>query len=243
MKRNLIILTLTTLASSFAFASPLITFSTPTSQKVSTGGGQIMYTGGTNPLVGSNIIISSITAGSNTVTCNGCVLNFTTGNFLSQTTTSGNRTWTFDSGAQQLGQFSVTGQVAAAGITTNTALLTGYFNAPTLSLTGVIGTTPRYRFFSGSLFDMKDATLVDYLLGSGYSATYGNYFTGNYVQDFVDNLTNPNQIPILSDTLLSGTVTNDQVVPEPSSIILFGGSGLALGIAAFMRRRKAPLTT
>lgn len=90
---------------------------------------------------------------------------------------------------------------------------------------------------------MKDATLVDYLLGSGYSATYGNYFTGNYVQDFVDNLTNPNQIPILSDTLLSGTITNDQVVPEPSSVVLFGGASLALGIAAFVRRRKARLTT
>jgi hypothetical protein len=242
MRRIFITLTLTILVTSFAFASPLITFSTPTSQKVSTAGGQIMYTGGTNPLVGSNILISSITAGSSTVTCNGCVLNFTTGNFLSQTTVSGNRTWTFDGGAQQLGQFTITGQVAAAGITTNTTLLTGYFTAPTLSLTGIIGTTPRYRFFSGSLFDVKDATLVDYLLGAGYSATYGNYFTGNYTQDFVDNLTRPSQIPILSDTLLNGTVTNDQVVPEPSSVILFGSAGLALGIAAFMRRRRAPVT-
>jgi hypothetical protein len=238
MKSVLIMVTLGVFGSGCAFGSPLITFHTPPSQKVSTGGGQIAYTGGANPLVGSNIIISSITAGSNTVACTGCSLNFTTGNFMSQTTVNGNRTWTFGSGAQQLGQFTVTGQVGAAGITTNSTLLSGYFTAPTLSLTGVIGTTPRYRFFSGSLFDVKNPNLVDYLLGAGYSATYGNYFNGNYTQDFADNLTNNSQIPILSDTLLNGVVDNNQVVPEPSAMILFSSVGIALGCAIFFRRRK-----
>jgi hypothetical protein len=238
MKRILLVVTLMVLISSFAFSSPLITFHTPASQKITSGGGQIAYTGGSTPLVGSNILISSISAGSNTITCTGCVLNFTTGNFMNQTTVNNIRTWNFNGGAQQLGQFTITGQAAAAGITTTTTLLSGYFTAPTLSLTGVIGSTPRYRFFSGSLFDVKNPTLVDYLLGAGYSATYGNYFTGNYTQDFADNLTNNRQIPILSDTLLNGSVDNNQVVPEPSSVILFGSVGLALALACFLRRRK-----
>jgi hypothetical protein len=123
-----------------------------------------------NPLVGSNIRISSITAGSSTVTCSGCFLNFTTGNFLSQTTVGSNRTWFFDGGPQQLGQFTITGRVGAAGLTTDTTLLSGYFTAPTLSLTGIIGTTPRYRLFSGSLVDVKNTNLVDYFLGRAIPA-------------------------------------------------------------------------
>jgi hypothetical protein len=239
MNRSLFTLLLLTVVSNSGFGSPLITFSTPASQKVTTGGGQISYVGGANPLVGSNILISSITAGSSTVACTGCLLNFTTGNLLSQTTLGSSRTWVFDGGAQQLGQFTITGRVSAAGITTNTTLLTGYFSSPTLSLTGVLGTTPRYRLFSGSLVDVKNATLVDFLLGSGYTYTYGNTFSGSYTQSFVDNLTRPRQIPILSDALLAGTVANDQVVPEPSSLILFTSAGLVVGVAVVRRRRLA----
>jgi hypothetical protein len=239
MSKKLIRLAMSTLISSFAFAGPLITFSTPASQKVTTGGGQISYAGGAHPLIGSNILISSITAGSSTVTCTGCFLNFSTGLFVSETTSSGNRTWTFDGGAQQFGQFTITGRVLAAGITTDTTLLSGYFDSPSLSLTGVVGTTPRFRLFGGSLVDVKDATLVDFLLGSGYTALHGNTFAGSYIQNFVDNFTRPNQLPILSDTLLVGTVGNDQVIPEPSSVIFLCSGGLLLGAFGFLRRRQS----
>jgi hypothetical protein len=243
MKQFLLVLALPALVTSFAAGSPLISFRTPSSQKVTTGGGQISYSGGANPLVGSNILISSISAGSNTVTCNGCVLNFTTGSFLNQTTLGSTRTWTFDGGPQQPGQFTITGKVKAAGITTRTTLLSGYFTSPTLSLTGILGTVPRYRMFTGSLVDVNNSALIDYFLGAGYSAANGHTFSGSYTQNFVDNLTRPSQIPILSDSLLSGTVGNDQPVPEPASILLFGSVGFVLSALIYARRRSTAATS
>jgi len=192
-------------------------------------------------LVGTNIIISDIVAGSTTVGCVTCMLNFTTGAFQSLTDIAGVRTWVFAPGSQTLGQFTVTGTVPTLGITSPTTLLSAFFTAPTLELTGPTGVTPRYRFFSGSLFDVKNPGLVDALLGAGFSSTYGNYFTGNYTQEFVDNLTRPSQIPILSDTLLAGSITNDTVQPEPAQVILFSSLSLVLAIGIVVRRRKSKL--
>lgn len=233
MKRLISTLMIGILSAVVGFATPLITFSTPAFQS----SGTIAYAGGpSDPLVGSNILISTINAGSTNAVCTNCTLNFTTGGIIQRTpNSSGGRTWIFGGGPST---FTVTGEVHAAGITTNTVLLSGFFNTPTVEVNGPLNTTPRLRFFSGSLFDVKNATLVDYLLGAGFSTQFGTSFSGTYEQEFFDNFTSPFQIPIRSDALGQGIITNDQVVPEPGTVILFGSVSAVLALAGILRRRR-----
>jgi len=238
-------------AAAVGLATPLITFTTPVCQNVTgpgtlcptatAGGGQISFGNapGFRNLVGSNIIISTISSGSTTANCVSCALNFTTGNIQSISNVGVNRTWVFSGGPQTLGQFTVTGTVPTAGITTSTVLLTGYFTAPTVQVLGVVSPVlPRSRFFSGSLFDMKDPGLVNYLLGPTFVSTNGNFFTGNYVQDFFDNNTGGAQAKIKSDVLYTGIITNDNATPEPGAAILFSSMVGAIFLAGSWHRRR-----
>jgi hypothetical protein len=233
------------LTATIGVANPLITFTTPSKQDVTTGGGEISF--GFTPatpqnqqsLIGSNIIISNLSSASTSASCVGCFLNFTTGTLQSIVTVGNDRTWTFSGGPRQVSQFTVTGTGPDAGILNQTVLLAGYFNSPTVTVDGVLNTLPRARFFSGSLFDVKNPTLVDHLLGAGFSAANGNAFTGTYEQDFVDNNTGFAFNRIRSDALLTGTITNDNVVPEPVTVVLFSSLTGAIFLAGFLKRRRA----
>ena len=190
--------------------------------------GSISYAGGTSALVGSGITISDI-IGVNTpsyagsLACVGCTLNFTTLGNISASATN----WTFGGGSGTA--FTIYGTAPAAGITTATTLLAGYFNGATVDVLG-FGT---FRVIGASTINTVNTTLFNFLMGAGASSTIGTTFSANYIQQFTA-LAGAGY-SFKSATLLDGQVSN--LVPEPTSLLLSGTVAAIIGIALVRRRR------
>jgi hypothetical protein len=191
--------------------------------------GSINYAGGSSALVGSGITVSQIVgvntpASTGPLACVGCVLNFST---LANTSASAT-SWSFVGGPST--SFRVTGAIPTLALGAGSTLLSGYFSDSSVNVAGA-GT---FRGVFSSVIDTKNSAVVDFFMGSGFSATVGNTFAGNYIQQFTATTGAGNSFS--STTILDGHISN--VVPEPSSVILFGTMSGALGLALVRRLRK-----
>jgi hypothetical protein len=168
--------------------------------------GTIFYIGGNNPLVGAGISVDSVVGLETpindgvTQSLSGAVLNFTTGNFVSSTSSE----WVFDPG----------GSISIQSGTT--VLLSG-----TLTDADVIKSGSLFKVAIGGFIDTKDPGLL---------AFYGlpnTAYSGNFNISFYTVGSPPNAFT--STIVLSGDVTNSPLpVPEPSLIVLLSIAGLSL---------------
>ncbi|HLK32249.1 MAG TPA: PEP-CTERM sorting domain-containing protein [Terriglobales bacterium] len=182
--------------------------------------GSITYNGGSGPLTGSSIGVSSVTgmggtANSNVLlNCNNCFLNFQTGSLTSQS--SG--TYTFGSG----GTFTLTGTIAGTGI--SGTLLSGSFASSTINTIGP------FMFDSAFFSTAVNQALTSYY---GMPSSPPNYAGGLSVLFTGGPGTAPNSFA--STQIFSGNIAAS--VPEPASMILLGT--VLLACAAIARRRTA----
>jgi hypothetical protein len=211
-------------AGTSAQASPIIDF-------VGFNGGTIEYAGGINPLIGTNILIDKVVGintpsgtdpGGYAVTSG--FLNFETGDLASTETDASGTTYNFNGS----GTFTITGGVAAAGIsdTTNglpTVLLSGSFVGAQVSPFGVI------NLFISTGSDDKHPDLVSFF---GLPSTSLFAFSAT---SHLNDMTVDGETGGFTATAHSTDVSNT-VVPEPGSMMLFG-SGL-VGLSALVKRRK-----
>jgi hypothetical protein len=180
--------------------------------------GSISYAGGSAPLVGSGIAVSSVASAnaplnsSVLLNCTGCVLSFTTGNLISATP----GLYAFGSG----GTFTLHGSIA--GIVSDADLLSGAFSATSVVLqAGILDVAA--GFFST---DVNQA-LTDYF---GLPTTPPQY-SGAMGVVFAALPTKSGSFSSIG--ILSGNVVAS--VPEPATIVFLGT--VLLGCAAIARRR------
>jgi hypothetical protein len=219
----------------------------PTSNLVSFG------TTGTNAnlLVGSNIDIVSVTR---TVPgpslfrqCIGCVLNFTSG-ALSSYTKGGtfpngypmNPVWEFSSG----GSASITGGVDlndngildAGDIAAGSTLMSGHFlNSPTVTGTS----TSDLTVAAGLILNSQNTTLNQFFFNQTLGLpTWQGTLSMTFLPFGLQPPTSTFFVRTFSSSEIhSGTLTN--VVPEPSSIMLFSTILGGIGFAIARRRKNA----
>lgn len=231
----------TVLLASSGLANTFIMFDVPGSFAT----GNYSYAGGAAPLVGNNILISGITGvntnfNAGTVTCVGCLLQFTTGNNLSFTLTKGTPSWSFQGGAQS--SFTITGAVPTMGITKKTVLAQGVFVDTTpITFTRTTGARGTASFFnlSSQIYDSKNSKIVDYFMGPAFTARSGTSYAGTYTEIASVNISQVNKKTGAFKTVdvFQGEVSN--VVPEPGETLLLT---TAFGVLAFFfirRKRQA----
>ena len=184
--------------------------------------GTISYDGST-ALIGSGIDVDTIVGLSTplnagaAISCDGCLLNFTSG-----ANTGG---WDFGSG----GTISIVGGVSAAGIAGGATLLSGTFDSA--SVFDVGGGTFNFKITGGSFNDTKHPDLLTYFgmplvdYQGGLNISFNTTVSPLSVGD-----------AFTSATVFSGNIVNSPV-PVPAAVWLFG-SGL-LGLVGVARRKKA----
>ena len=202
-----------------AHAVPNLKFDDPNG-----AGGLVSYDGADGPAIGTDIVFQSITGVDTpantgvTLTCVDCVLNFTTGNNLSE----GPPGWDFGPG----GTITVVGGTAGALVLpAGTLLLSGSFSGtPNEGVAGPLG------LFAGGGVDVKNVALATFF---------------GLTPDFV-HATTSIQAPLTvgADGSFSGPVVNADLnnlqlvaVPVPATGLLLG-IGLLLALA---RRRLMPI--
>lgn len=193
------------------------------------GGGSISYAGGANPLIGTNLAVSTIT-GINGVplnngvalSCVGCVINFQTGAYTSGSGLS----WTFASG----GTFTLTGSIPSIAGGAPTTLMSGYFMSDS-----IVGQLPLPQIPGLGAFTIAGAafsTILDPALTNFYGTPADPMrYASNFNISFYTNGSPAGAFS--SNAIASGNLT--AAAPEPVSIVLLGTA--LIGCAAIGRRR------
>ncbi len=183
------------------------------------GAGSISYNPGSGSITGTGIQVTSIKGTDGTlhndqsIGCNSCVINFTSGSLVS--VASG--LYTFASG----GTFTLVGSVLGGPVT---SLLSGVFSSATLQTAG------GYAFETALFTTAVSKAITDYY---GMPATPPNYAGGVAIMFGASYGAGGS---ITSSTLFGGTVGATAVAPEPATIVLLGT--VLLGLVALERRRQ-----
>lgn len=203
-------------------------------------GGTMGFAGGAgDSLVGTDIILDSV-SGYDTPSnvgahgCFACELNFTTGSLISAVALGGGAyQYTFAAG----GSITVTGGVPDASIPSATVLASGTFSAPVIAT--VQSGKLEVQFGIGS--DEKDRALVKYF-GYDPDETTWTFANTTIAAKDVSAITKAGQA-------FSGTVTNADFentptiggsnVPVPAAIWLFGSAVAGMGTIGGWRRRAS----
>jgi len=184
--------------------------------------GTISYEGGAASLIGSGIDVDSIVgldtpSNSGTpVTCNACILEFTSG--------ANTGDWDFGTG----GSINIVGGVSDASIGGGSTLLTGTFDSASVFVVG--GGTFNFKILGASFVDQKHPDLLAY-----FGLPAGDYLGGLNISFSMNGSPSVGDA-FTSNQLFSGNVVNSPV-PVPAAVWLFG-SGL-LGLAGIARRKNA----
>jgi hypothetical protein len=188
-------------------------------------GASISYAGGNNPLIGSNLSVDTVTGigtpnnPGTMLTIVGGTLTFTTGNL----TGSSIDTWYFGGG----GSITLTGGIDLDPLTpgleipVGTVLLSGTFTDASVMSFGRL-----FKISGASFFDTKNGALTTY-----FGLPSGTY-EGNFNISFLASGFPPN---FFSSTSVGSGDVLDSPVPEPATMLLFGGGLVGIGILA---RRK-----
>ena len=193
--------------------------------------GSIYYAGGDNPLVGVGIQVDDVVVkegNGSSLTLNGAVLNFTTGNLISYTqagsSSNGYETWIFGAG----------GSISITDPSFTSPLMSGTWNSAmvlTLNSFGEIS----LKLAAGSYDDQKNGAMLNLLQLEGYDnvdALVGS-FVGGLNLSFVASSGVDNSFS--SSSITSGDVPNTPV-PVPAALWLLG-SGL-IGLIGIRRRSR-----
>ena len=222
-----------------------IASATPTSLLdfgIQAGGGSVKYTtiGGVLTATGigvGNLVPedSSMLATGPTLTCNNCVLTFTTG-ALTSTTTTPIKTWNFGAGGTD--SITLTGWIdlnndhvldaGDAGFG-GTPLLTG-----TLSDANVQAFMGTNKIVASDFIDIKDPNLVAFF--------FPGLATNTPFEGFLNLSFNAPGAPphtFISTGIGSGDIQNTPTVPEPGTLMLLGSGLSGFGYLTLRRRRKS----
>lgn len=191
------------IANANAASAPIVLFDDLMNQ-----GGTVSYDGAGGALIGSDILVDTI-SGMNTgaksgymLTCDGCRLNFTTGNNVFEDAGA----WRFETG----GSFTITG-TAKDGATTIASgdLLTGTFGSTTHAISPM-----SFGIVSGYLVASLDSALA---------AFYGVVEPGEAAlsQIYLESSFDPQTLAFSGDVTDSDVDFMTSVVPVPAALPLF----------------------
>jgi hypothetical protein len=179
-------------------------------------GGTVSYDGAGGPAIGDDILFQSIQGLGTplndgvTLTCDGCLLDFTTGANLSE----GPALWNFSSG----GTITVTGAVPALGIPAGTTLLSGTFSGTPNEITGGDG----FGLFAALGTDVKDATLAAFFGLDPSGFTFGT--------TSIQTATTVGANGSFNGVVVNADLNNTQaVVPQAATGLLLGLGLFVLG--------------